>query len=586
MNWRATGRPTSLWKVWICILLGLILLGRPHPASSADNPRFETALENGIRAREALREAHRFLLKWAARKDKQTALIRSGPKSDRWTVRGTATRLYPQMVLSAYLTDQTLFNGLLRQTLRDEIRLTSRLTRLPDNFDLTAGRFFHGLIDTDRILTSASGYAAEGLSAITEVVGPDAWSARMQAIVDDLFARAAVRTPYSNGPLPSGSAEINGNLLRLLPRLADQTGNPAYLEWARRIGDAYCLGVLPRNGGLPAHRWDFNAERAQNAALSLNSAGYPIIEGLILLYAVEAARGSDRALIYRPTLAHMLNVLLSHTRSPEGLFYARIEPDRRGGYAVNRKNRSSTWPQLLASCLLFGQISGNTTYSEPVYEILRTLPKIHARAWGDRPDIAARDIPGILSLLARARSSLMPADTAAYTAALTWVDERMETLLKSTPSSPRSENSEAAFARAALSYAWFKTAGIRLDPWREDLACGATVAGDTLYLALRSDLPWQGRFAFDIPRHQEHNGFAEPYPFNHGFPERFPIQSDAYYTIHISGAGGSATWAGSLLREGLQITLKLGEPHHIRITKVQEISPPQPVDVGDSLRID
>ena len=68
---------------------------------------------------------------------------------------------------------------------------------------------------------------------------------------------------------------------------------------ARRIGDAYCLGVLPQNGDLPASSWDFRAGKARDAGLSLDDTGLPIIQGLILLYAVESSQGSQRAATYR-----------------------------------------------------------------------------------------------------------------------------------------------------------------------------------------------------------------------------------------------------------------------------------------------
>ena len=562
------------------LLTALLFLAGLHTASGQET-HYETALKNGRQAQEALQEADRLLLGWTARKDPGSALIH--PPGGRWTVRGTATRLYPQMVLAAYLTNRPLFNGLLRETLQDEIRLTARLKRLPDDFNLTAGRFLHTRVDTNRILTSAAGYAAEGLAAVTGIIGPDIWADRLQAIVDDLFEQASLQTPYTPSSLPSEDAEVNGHLLRILPRLTGWTGDPIYLEWARQIGDAYCLGILPRNGGLPPRRWNFTADRARDAGLSLDDTGYPILQGLIFLYAVEAAQASDRALIYRPTLARMLDVLYAYARSPEGLFYARIEPDGKGGYAVDRKNRSSAWPHILAASLTFGRASGNATYVRPVHETLKNLPELYTRSRGNRSDRIADTLPTILTLLAHIPPS---EDPTALQPALAWADREMAALLQTQPSTspaPQNERSGGARLHAALAYAWFKTAGIRLDPWREDLICGATVAGDTLYFALQADLPWQGRIAFDTSGDGSRLPLPQGHPFDHGFPKRFGIASNAYYTIRISGAGGSATWSGSLLKAGLPVTLAAGEIHRIQIARATP--PPRPMDAAeDSLQ--
>ena len=282
-----------------------------------------------------------------------------------------------------------------------------------------------------------------------------------------------------------------------------------------------------------------------------------ILQGLIFLYAVEAAQGSDRAPIYRPTLAHMLDVLYAYARSPEGLFYARIEPDGKGGYAVDRKNRSAAWPQILAASLIFGRASENATYVRPVQETLKNLPELYTRSRSSRSARVTDTLPGILTLLAHIPLS---EETGALQPSLAWADREMAALLQmqpSTSSMPQNERSGGARLHAALAYA-FKTAGIHLDPWREDLICGATVANDTLYLALQADLPWQGRIAFDT---SVDDPLPKAHPFDPGFPKRFGIASNAYYTIRISGAGGSATWAGSLLRAGLPVSLTAGAFH-------------------------
>ena len=57
--------------------------------------------------------------------------------------------------------------------------------------------------------------------------------------------------------LPARDAELNGDYLQTLVRLYTMTGETRFLEWARRIGDAYVQEVLPGSFGVPAMTWDF-----------------------------------------------------------------------------------------------------------------------------------------------------------------------------------------------------------------------------------------------------------------------------------------------------------------------------------------
>ena len=558
--------------------LVVLLLAAAAPAEPGEDGRFDEALRNGKLARESLRASHAFLLRWMDRKDDRTALIRGGQRKDRWTVRETATRLYPQLVLAAHMTESGGAGYGLEQMLRREATLTARLMRLPDDFNLASGRFLYARSDAERIVNASAEYAAEGLSAIAGTTGSGPWMDRIQAIVDDIFSRASLKTPFASGPLPSGRAEVNGNLLRVLPLLADATGDPGYLDLARRLGDAYCLGVLPANGGIPASEWDFTAGKARNAGLSLNGAGYPIVEGLTLLCAIEAAQASPRGSDYAPVVARMLDALLDKARSPEGLFYARIEPDGRGGYAVDRKNRSSAWPRLLAACFLFGQISGEPRFERPALEILEDLPSIHARIWRNRPEILARDAPGILRLLTRAQTKAHAPDRPRLQRTLDWLDResgRIQDALANPPGSPK-ESHDALFAQAALSHAWYKSAGLRLIPWRRDLVAGAAVAGDTLYVALQAEAPWQGTLHFDSARLRNREAFVPADAFDHGLPARFALAPDEDYAIRISGAGGSAIWSGAVLGQGLRVSIAPQNDHRVRIAKLPHRDP-QPV---------
>jgi hypothetical protein len=103
-------------------------------------------------------------------------------------------------------------------------------------------------------------------------------------------------------------------------------------------------------------------------------------------------------------------------------------------------------------------------------------------------------------------------------------------------------------------YALMKTQGVHTDAWREDLKFGATVAEDTLYLAIAADEPWVGRVLFDIPRHQEYLQMPLNYPRLNEFPEWFTLEPGRRYAVGRIG-GEEQTLTAEELRLGLVVSL-------------------------------
>jgi hypothetical protein len=544
------------------------------PTVHAAEDRFLAAEGNGRQAQAALVAAQAFLLHWAEYTAGETTLIAAPRDRGVWTVRA-AGQLYPLLGAAARLTDRELFDDLITRMPSEEAALTARLLRLPDDYDLSAGKHVTPSADPERIALLSAAYAHEGLAPMSDIAGQGPWTDRLVALVDDLFTLATVETPFSDGPLPSGSAEINGHLLCVLPRLAVWTGDEKYLTWARRIGDAYCGGVLPGNRGLPASRWDFGSGKATNAGLSLDATGAPIVAGLVGLYALEASIGSSRQEAYARPLANMLDILLARATTPEGQFYARIEPNRRDGYSVDRKNRTDDWPRLLSAVLTFGRISGNEAYIRAVSRALDALPAAYASVWRSRPDRLAGSLPGVLHLLSRMRDD-RPVRTAQIEA---WVDDRIvELLQQSTPS--RGSAAESNLIRASLAYAWHKSAGLRVSPWTEQIRCGAYVVGDTAWVAISTDEPWEGQVIFDV---RNGDWADQDEPPCQAYPTSFPIYPEAEYGIRIVGAGGRAIWTGSLLEGGLSADLAPGHPVYVQL----HLAPPAPLPTRtDTLTID
>ena len=118
-----------------------------------------------------LEQANAILEKWSARKDTQTSLI-SG-QNNTWSIRTTGAQLYPAMVLTAGFTNPDLFDGLLLETLRDEKRLTSRISVFPDDYALQNGRFSRSSRNPTEIQINAAVYAG-GLARVSSMRGPRA----------------------------------------------------------------------------------------------------------------------------------------------------------------------------------------------------------------------------------------------------------------------------------------------------------------------------------------------------------------------------------------------------------------------------
>jgi hypothetical protein len=80
-------------------------------------------------------------------------------------------------------------------------------------------------------------------------------------MIADAMTEAPV--PSRFGALPAADAETNGDYLQALVRIATMTGDHRFLDWARRIGDAYIEEVLPGSGGVPGYKWDFQSHAGE-----------------------------------------------------------------------------------------------------------------------------------------------------------------------------------------------------------------------------------------------------------------------------------------------------------------------------------
>src|SRR5262245_29015912 len=194
-----------------------------------------TAEANARRFERAVHASERVLQAWLKHADPDTLLLPDYPTVDRgksiYTPHNSGADLYPYLILTAQLTDPDLYEGRLMEMLRNEVRYTTVQRSIPANLTLAdhkvgAASFF-----------GAGEYAKDGLIAVTEYLGRTPWFYRMVDMIADAMTDAPV--PSRFGALPAADAETNGDYLQALVRIAAMTGDRRFLDWARRIGDAY-----------------------------------------------------------------------------------------------------------------------------------------------------------------------------------------------------------------------------------------------------------------------------------------------------------------------------------------------------------
>lgn len=240
----------------------------------------EQAQLNGEQAREVLVRSQRTMNAYLERLDPVTGLLPQKGGVSTWYVRDSAADLYPFLVMAAYYTDRDVYQNEIFEILRNETRRSTRVGMLSDNV-LAGGGFEHSEADLDRILFSSCEYIKDGLLPLTELLGHHAWYDRMRGIADDMIRYAPYETEY--GRLPSLSAEVNGEFLQVLSRLAYLTGDPKYVRQMISIGDFYFDEVIPKSNGLPVHRWDLDSSKPASDVFVLSDHGNEIVGGRLVL---------------------------------------------------------------------------------------------------------------------------------------------------------------------------------------------------------------------------------------------------------------------------------------------------------------
>ncbi len=503
-------------KLTAALLAAAILV----PGLAADD--WQRARENAAGAQRGIRFAKRAVYGWLDQADPDTGLIPRNLRRDRyWNAKDAAADNFPFFLLTAQITGLHHLKRATLEMLETEQRLTNRLDRLPDDFLFDRQGFRDGPYRLDDLIFGASEYAKDGLTPITEWLGPGPWLERMRGLIDDIWKRAPYDSPA--GKLPSHSLEVNGELLQVCSRLYWMTGEPRYRDWAFRLADHYLLAE--ENDILKRER------------LQLDDHSCEIIGGLSEAYVLAAKTDEERWEQYRPRMHAILDRVLEVGRNRDGLLYHTVNPVT--GAVIN-DDLTDNWGYNYNAFLTVAQVDGTERYRKAVEFALENLYAYRDYPWeGGGADGYADSIEGAINLLNR-----IPAE-----GAWRWVERSMQVLLARQRPDGIIEgwHGDGNAIRTTLMWVLWKTQGITAEPWREDVAVGAApleTGGVRVWVSSR--YPWRGRLRFDRPRHRVYHHFPLDYPRLNQFPEWFVVEAGTRYRV-IQRPGGQRVVDGRQL---------------------------------------
>ncbi|BCS32177.1 hypothetical protein TBR22_A13870 [Luteitalea sp. TBR-22] len=460
--------------------------------------------------------------------------------------------LYPYLILTARFTDPAVYEGRMMEILRNEVRYMTADGSVPGNYDIATRTL------GPASLFGAGEYAKDGLITVTELLGRTAWFHRMADMIADAMERAPHETRW--GRIPAVDSELNGDFLQVLVRLSTMTGDPRYLAWARRIGDAYVEEVLPGNFGVPSTKWDFVAHGGETQ-LRLRDHGNELVVGLTLLYALEADLQSDRAARYGAAVKTMLDRILQ-SANPDGMLYNQV--DARTLAPIDR-TLSDNWGYVYGAMYTYYQVTGDTTYRDAVRRVLGNLPKYRRQVWEPRPPDANLPLGSFDGYADAIESALYLVNREPVPAALDWIESETRLMLDMQRADGHLEDwyGEGNFNRTLLLWALMKSQGVMPADKATGLQLGAVREGDALRLHVGG--VGEARLQFDIARHRRVINLSKNYVRLNEFPEWFVVEPHWLYRITGSGAAprlrlGAELMQGERFAAGDWTVTPLGPP--------------------------
>ncbi len=550
--------PPAVFRYFLTIavpaLTLTVSLAQPAHRRSLPGTEFEKAAANGTLTEEGYRRCERYVQDWLKYADPVSKLIpRNLDKdTDLWNANDCAADNYPFMVLTSFFTNRDRFDGLMKEMLRNERKLTSRVKSLPYEYSLSKKGFVHDEVSMGRVVFGTAEYAKDGLMPLTEWLGPSVWSDRMVEMLDDLGGYITV----ADDPKFSitTKTEVNGELLQVLSRMFWMTGKREYLDWAVKIGNYFLLGE-----GHPL-------KSVNN--LRLRDHGCELISGLCELYATLHYTDRQKKESYREPLYRLLDHVLTYGRNGDGLFYNAINPLTN---EVLDKNVSDSWGYNLNGYYTVFLVDGTERYREAVTRLFGNLDKYRHHDWeAGSADGYADAIESALNLYNR-----IPDERVAN-----WIDSEIRVMWSMQDSSHRENarrwigsgiiegwHGDGNFARTTIMYNLWKSKGTYVYPLTGGVRLGGEMKGKALCLVVEAPAGgWTGKLYFDKARHSESMKMPLDWPRINQFPEWFTVDTGKKYRISDEKGRLIKEATGENLLAGIELSLKAGERKKMVVT--------------------
>jgi hypothetical protein len=517
-------------------LLLAALAGCTKPAyREAD---FAVAADNARLANESYVRSLRFVNGWLTCRDSLSGLIPTNltSKLTVWEPYNAAADNYAFMVLTAWMLDKQLYGGPLFKMLEAEKRLTSRLNSLPDAYSFEKQDFVNDEADTTAIIFHASEYIKDGLIPLAELTGDSPWTDRMLEMMNDFPQYYTVLKNIDQlGPYKAVSEEINGNMLQSLSRLYYMTGKQEYLDRAMVIGDYYLSG---------------ERDLSTVPYLRLRDHGCEIIGGLSEFYLTLHFTLPEKKAQYQAQMHKILDRILEVGRNEDHIFFNAV--NMQTGEVVDSMVVDN-WGYIFNAFYTVYLLDQKEEYRQAVLDGVSTLnEKYRNFAWeGKSHDGYADALESGINLYNREQVPELKS----------WIDSEMQVMfgMQREDGIIGGWHGDGNFARTAIMYSLWKTGGVHVNPWREDLEIGAEQRNGVLLVYLSAGESWEGNLIFDTQRHKTNLKLPLDYPRINQFPEWFTVKPEHKYSLRDLSGKIRMVVSGEDMAGGIPLSIGKGE---------------------------
>ena len=251
--------------------------------------------------------------------------------------------------------------------------------------------------------------------------------------------------------------------------------------------------------------------------------------------------------------SQMLDDILRFGRNEHGLFYNGIY-NRTGRHD---RDLADTWGYNLNGFYTVYMIDKTEAYRQAVQKALGNLNDYYRNyQWeGSSADGYADSIEGAINLYNRE-----PVDSAAK-----WIDSETKVMwdMQKPDGTIEGWHGDGNFARTTIMYCLWKTKGLTIRPWHDDVIFGADREGDILKIYISSDRRWQGKLLFDTPRHKTIMKLPLDWPRINQFPEWFTVEQNKGYIVHDLTSNARKSYTAQQMADGVTISLQAGVPQYL-----------------------